>query len=138
MKHAFLLLAFVGLAACSKPSIETALERPAENGAQYKDREGVALTDIMKKSIGLQIAEVEEAKVVPRFTVPLHVLSGAGGSQKSEVSSGRRIASGWLTTAEAAHVKAGTRVSLQAPEGPADAVVTLVEKSPYHVAGEFE
>src|SRR5688500_18979201 len=138
MKNALLLLTAIGLAACSKPSTETAHEQPPENGAQYKDREGVALTDVMKKSIGLQIAEVEETKVAPRFTVPLHVLSGTSGFQQVALTSTSRTASGWLTTTEAAHVKPGLRVSLKTPTGTSDASVKLVEKSPYHVSGEFE
>ena len=140
MKHALLLIALAGLVACSKPATDAtkAPERPAENGAQYKDREGVALTEIMKKSIGLQVAEVEEAKVAPRFTVPLHVLPAANGFQKIALTSTSRIASGWLTTAEAARVKPGMPVSLHAGTDSIPAVVKGIEKSPYHVAGEFE
>jgi multidrug efflux pump subunit AcrA (membrane-fusion protein) len=138
MKHTLLLFAFAGLAACSKPATEVGHERPAENGAQFKDREGVALTETMKKAIGLQVAEVEEAKVAPRFTIPLHVLPEASGFQKIALSSTSRTASGWLTNAEAAHVKPGLPVSLQIGADSVAAVVKIVEKSPYHVSGEFE
>ena len=140
MKRAFLLIALAGLAACSRPTTEAtkAHERPAENGAQYKDREGIALTEIMKKSIGLQVAEVEEAKVAPRFTVALHVLPAASGFQKIALTSTSWTASGWLTAAQASKVKPGLSVSLQVGADSIAAVVQSIEKSPYHVSGEFE
>lgn len=140
MKRILFLLTIVAFAGCSRPSADHAAshERPPENGAQFKDREGVALTDVMKKSIGLKVAEVEDAKVAPEFTVPLHVLSGSAGIPKVALSAMGSTASGWLTAEEAAHAQPGTVVSLRADGVTTEGVVKSVEKSPYPASGDFE
>ncbi|MEO8353571.1 MAG: hypothetical protein ABI680_17720, partial [Chthoniobacteraceae bacterium] len=74
MKTLILIFAAAALAACSKPTAEHHTQ-PPENGAQYKKDKGLALTDAMKKAIALKVAEVEETKVAPSFTVALHVMA---------------------------------------------------------------
>jgi hypothetical protein len=140
MKQIILAAALASLAACSPDSANHAdsHERPPENGAQYKDREGVALTDTMKKSIGLQVTDVEEAKVTPEFTVPLHVIGAGSSIQPIASTNTSRSASGWLTALQAAQAQPGVRVVLKTSDRLVQGVVRSVEKSAYHVAGEFE
>lgn len=107
------------------PAEAKTMERPPENGAQFKKDAGLSLTDTMKKSIGLKVAEVTEAKVVPTFTVAL-------SSNGTEVS-------GWLTAQQAAVVKPTMEVELQDASGSQTrGTVRRVEKAPYATAGEFE
>lgn len=93
-----------------------------ENGAQFKEDKGVALTPLMAQSIGLQTAEVVEEAIAPAFTVPMQA-----------VQTGREI-SGWLTADQAARVRPGMGVELSAGKGS----VLRVEKMPYATLGDFE
>lgn len=139
MKLLILILATAALAACSKPAAENAA--PPENGAQYKKDKGLALTDAMKKAIALKVAEVEETKVAPSFTVALHVMADGGGIQRVAFSPTANAASGWLTAEQAALVKTGMEVELrtEAPGAPHETgVVKRVEKAPYQMLGDFE
>lgn len=140
MKKLIALCFAAVLSACSRQehtSHETH-ERPPENGAQYKDREGVALTDVMKKSIGVTVAEVEDAKVAPTFTVPLHVMP-ASGFQKIALTATSREAAGWLTAEQARLVQPGMRVELQGNGADALAgTVARVEQAAFQISGEFE
>ena len=138
MKLLALILTAAALAACQKPTAENA-GQPPENGAQYKKDKGLALTDAMKKAIALKVAEVEETKVAPSFTVALHVM--ADGIQRVAFSPTAKAASGWLTAEQAALVKTGMEVELraEAPGAPREAgVVKRVEKAPYQMLGDFE
>jgi multidrug efflux pump subunit AcrA (membrane-fusion protein) len=140
MKTLILILATAALAACSKPTAEHHAQ-PPENGAQYKKDKGIALTDSMKKAIALKVAEVEEAKVAPSFTVALHVMADGGGIQRVSFSPTANAASGWLTSGQAAIVKPGMDVELVAdtPGAPRErGVVKRVEKAPYQTLGDFE
>jgi len=140
MKTLILILTAAALAACSKPTAEHAAQ-PPENGAQYKKDKGLALTDAMKKAIALKVAEVEEAKVAPSFTVALHVMADGGGIQRVSFSPTANAASGWLTTEQAAIVKPGMEVELSTdtPGAPRErGVVKRVEKAPYQTLGDFE
>lgn len=93
-----------------------------ENGAQFKEGKGVALTTLMMKSIGLKTAEVAEEKLAPSFTVGLQAMQ-----RGKEVS-------GWLTDAQAAHVRPGMEVELGSGKGS----VLRIEKAPYVTLGDFE
>lgn len=143
MKTLLLILTVAMLAACSKPTAEHSHEhdQPPENGAQFKKDAGISLTDTMKKSIGLAVAEVGEVKVAPSFTVALHVMPGAGGLQQVAFSPAANEASGWLSAEQAALIKAGAEVELSAdaPNAPrVKGVVKRIEKAPYQTLGDFE
>ncbi len=114
----------LALSGCGPAEAKTS-ERPPENGAQYKKDKGIALTDVMKKAIGLKIAEVAEEKITPSFSIAL-------SSSANEVT-------GWLTAAQAALVKPGMEIELRAADAPmVRATVKRVEKAPYATLGEFE
>ena len=134
------ILTAAALAACQKPTAENT-DPPPENGAQYKKDKGLALTDSMKKAIALKVAEVEESKVAPSFTVALHVIADGGSIQRVAFSPTANAASGWLTAEQAALVKTGMEVELraEAPGAPRETgVVKRVEKAPYQMLGDFE
>lgn len=100
-------------------------ERPPENGAQFKKDAGLSLTDTMKKSIGLKVAEVAEAKVAPMFTTALS-------------SSGNEV-TGWLTAEQAAIAKPGLDVELRTNDGKQTrGIIKRVEKAAYATVGDFE
>lgn len=140
MKRLVLILTAAALAACQKPTAEHS-GQPPENGAQYKKDKGLALTDAMKKSIALKVAEVEEAKIAPSFTVALHAMAEGGGIQRVAFSPTANAASGWLTAKQAALVKPGMDVELVTDSPGASrerGVVKRVEKAPYQMLGDFE
>ena len=140
MKALILILTAAALAACHKPTTEHT-GPPPENGAQYKKDKGIALTDAMKKAIALKVAEVEEARVAPSFTVALHVLADGGGIQHVAFSPTANAASGWLTAEQAALVKPGMEVELRAESAGAQresGKVRRIEKAPYQMLGDFE
>lgn len=127
MKHLFIVLLVPFAAALSGCSDSAASPSPEhaptpENGAQFKEGKGVALTTLMMKSIGLKTAEVTEEKIAPSFTVALHAMQ-----RGNEVS-------GWLTEAQAVHVRPGMEVAL----GSATGSVLRIEKAPYVTLGDFE
>ncbi|MBX7210168.1 MAG: hypothetical protein K1X78_17750 [Verrucomicrobiaceae bacterium] len=137
MKHtAMLMLASaiaLGIAtlqsSCSKTAAAASAEHKTapENGAQFKKGEGLSLTDEMKKAIVLQIADVGEEKVASAFTVNLSAMKP-------------NEAGGWLAPRQAAQVKAGEEVELQA-EGNAPAIkgmVQRVEQPPFGALGDYE
>ncbi len=118
------LIAALALSGCGPAEAKTS-ERPPENGAQYKKDKGIALTDTMKKAIGLKIAEVAEEKIAPAFTVAL-------SSSSNEIT-------GWLTAEQAALVKPGMEIELRPTDAPmVRGTVMRVEKTPYATLGEFE
>jgi hypothetical protein len=112
------------LSSCSESAASPSTEHTTapENGAQFKEGKGVALTTLMMKSIGLQTAEVEEEKIAPAFTVSLQAMQR--GTE----------ASGWLTADQAARVQPGMEVEL----GTAKGSVLRVEKAAYATLGDFE
>ncbi|MEO6786097.1 MAG: hypothetical protein ABI318_08185 [Chthoniobacteraceae bacterium] len=120
------------------PAAAKPAEHPPENGAQFKKGQGIALTDTMKKAIGLKVAEVGEEKIAPTFTVALHVMSG-GGSQRTALSPTANEASGWITSAQAALVKPGAEIALRADDAKQmRGTVKRIEKAPYATLGDFE
>lgn len=140
MKKLILILTAGALAACQKPTADQS-GPPPENGAQYKKDKGIALTEAMKKSIALKVAEVEEAKVAPSFTVALQVMPNGGRIQRVALSPIENAATGWLTAEQAALVKTGMEVELRAdaPGLPRDTgVVRGLEKAPHEMLGDFE
>ncbi|MBN8420772.1 MAG: hypothetical protein J0L73_17785 [Verrucomicrobia bacterium] len=124
----FLVLSLAIIAAsltsCSESSASPTTE-PAtapENGAQFKEGKGVALTALMAQSIRLQTAEVAEEKIAPAFTIALQAMQA--GTE----------ASGWLTADQAARVRPGMEVSLGTTKGS----VLRIEKAAYVTLGDFE
>lgn len=140
MKRLALILTAAALAACQKPTAQHD-GQPPENGAQFKKDQGLALTDSMKKAIALKVAEVEEAKIAPSFTVALHVMMDSSGIQRVSFSPTANTASGWLTAEQAALVKPGMDVELltDIPGAPRErGTVKKVEKAAYQTLGDFE
>ena len=66
-----LILTAAALTSCSESAASPSTEHTAapENGAQFKEDKGVALTALMAQSIHLQTAEVAEEKIAPAFTL---------------------------------------------------------------------
>jgi len=112
------------LTSCSKSAASPSTEHATspENGAQFKEGKGVALTALMAESIRLQTAEVQEEKIAPAFTLSLQAMQR--GTE----------ASGWLTADQAARVQPGTEVEL----GTAKGSVLRIEKAAYATLGDFE
>jgi hypothetical protein len=138
MNRLALIIAAAALAACQKQTAEHS-GQPPENGAQFKEGQGVALTDAMKRSISLKVAEVEEVKVAPSIRVALHVIPDGSGLQRVAFSPTATTASGWLTTEQAAIVKPGMNAELTIAGAPDDrGLVKRVEKAPYQMLGDSE
>lgn len=132
MKFVLLLLLIASacaLGSCSesKATLSHDPAATAENGAQFKEGDGLSLTDEMKNAIGLQAADVGEAKVASAFTVNLSAFKP-------------HEASGWLAPEQATQVGVGAEVELQ-PEGNAPAIrgrVERVEQLPLGGLGDYE
>lgn len=132
--HVLLAAGLISLAtSCGKTeaAVSEDHEEGPENGAQFKNGEGLSLTDEMKQAIGLKLVEVSEQKVAPVFSVPLHVMGGATTGTE---------ATGWLSPEQAKFIKAGADIELHATEGgPAtQGKIKSVEKMPYASLGDSE
>ncbi|MES2595764.1 MAG: hypothetical protein V4662_10535 [Verrucomicrobiota bacterium] len=112
------------LSSCSESNASPSAEHAAapENGAQFKEGKGVALTTLMMKSIGLQTAEVQEEKIAPAFTISVQA-----AQRGNEIG-------GCLTDSQAARVQPGMEVELGTGKGR----VLRVEKAPYVTLGDFD
>ena len=80
-----LIITAAALTSCSESTASPSTEHAAapENGAQFKEGKGVALTALMAESIRLQTAEVAEEKIAPAFTGPAGVVRAAGTGERS-------------------------------------------------------
>jgi hypothetical protein len=137
MKHPSLLIlagaAALGIATLNTSCLKadaaagTTHEAAPENGAQFKKGEGLSITDEMKKSISLQIADVGEEKVASAITVNLSALK-------------THEASGWLPPQQAALVKPGVKVDLQSEGNTAalQGTVQRVEQMSFGTLGDYE
>lgn len=113
---------------CTKSEAATGkAERMPENGAQFKAGRGLDLTDEMKKSIGLKVAEVAEEKIAPVMSLALDTIRG-------------NQASGWLSPSETTVVQQGMEVELQGgdPARNYKGTVQSIEKMPTGSLGESE
>jgi hypothetical protein len=123
------LSAAASLTSCYQADASAAAFHPRapENGAQFSETKGLTLTDEMKKSLGLQVADVGEEKVASAITLNLTVLKDGQ-------------ASGWLDPANASEVKPGTEVELKPEQnGPAlKGTVQRVEPMPFGTLGDYE
>jgi len=102
---------------------------PPENGAQFKEGEGLLLTEQMSKAIGLQVAEVSEEKIGAVLTLSLQT-----------TQDGNELG-GWLTKEKAAGIQPGMEVELLAPDASTPAMKGRVQKvvgSPFPTLGDFE
>lgn len=117
-----LIVTAASLTSCGESKASLAPTQAPENGAQFKEGKGVALTTLMSESIGLKTAEVVEEKIAPAFTVAMQAMQ-----------SGNEV-SGWLTEAQAAKVQSGMEVALGAAKGS----VLSVEKMAYATLGDYE
>jgi hypothetical protein len=119
-----IVITAAALSSCSESSASPSTEHTTtpENGAQFREGKGVALTPLMAESIRLQTAEVQEEKIAPAFTLSLQAMQR--GTE----------ASGWLTADQAARVQPGMEVEL----GTARGSVLRIEKAAYATLGDFE
>lgn len=117
-----LIVTAAALTSCSESAASPSSAQTPENGAQFKEGKGVALTALMAQSIRLQTAEVQEEKIAPAFTLSLQAMQR--GTE----------ASGWLTADQAARVQPGMEVEL----GTAKGSVLRIEKAAYATLGDFE
>lgn len=137
MKNPFLLI-LSGVAAFCLAALNTGCQKAdaasqavqeaaPENGAKFKKGEGVSLTDEMKTTMGLKVADVGEEKIASMVSVSLST------SKPGE-------ASGWLAPQLAAVVKPGAEVELQ-PEGNGPVLkgsVQRMEQMPFGTLGDYE
>lgn len=104
-------------------------DRAPENGAQFKEGKGVALTEVMAKSINIQTAEVTEENLTPAVLLQLQTI------QKGNE------ASGWLTEEQATSIHPGIEVDLRVGQPKAASLkgkVTRIEKSAFAAGGDSE
>lgn len=128
------LLLFLALctASCTDSqasSKEHASEATPENGAQFKEGKGVALTDVMAKSINIKTGEVTEENITPTLFIQLQTFH-----QGKEVC-------GWLTAEQASGVRPGLEVDLHVAQPKAAHLkgkVTRIAKSSINTSGDFE
>lgn len=134
----------IALSSCTESVASSHAERPPENGAQFRKGEGLALTDEMKQAIGLQIAEVSEAKIAPAFTVTLRITPTSDFQRVAlthESQPSTSEATGWLTSEQAKLIKPGMKVELRsaATDAPVTSgTVSRVEKAAYATLGDYE
>lgn len=133
--HSILLTSIGALAAatlntsCLKSDAAPAkAEAPMpENGAQFKEGRGLAITDEMKQSIGLQVAEVAEEKIAPTLTISLDSVQA-------------HEACGWITPDQAKVIRPGMETRLQSATSPDTfkGIVQQVEQMPLGSLGDHE
>lgn len=136
-----LSLLSIALSSCSESVASSSAGQPPENGAQFRKGEGLALTDEMKQAIGLQVAEVTDAKVAPAFTVPLQVTPKSDFQRVSLTQESQPTTNeitGWLTSDQAALIKQGMKVELRTNAAVNSGIVSRVEKAAYATLGEYE
>ena len=99
-----------------------------ENGAKFKEGQGLSFTETMATSIGLKTAAVEEENIHPVLTIELQ-----------STSDGKEI-SGWLNTDQANRIKPGMAVdlSLSGESKTIPGTVRRIEKSDYVAGGDYE
>lgn len=109
----------------SNAAAAKAQEETPENGAQFKKGEGLSLTDVMKKSIGLTVAEVGEHEIASSITLDLTA------TQPNE-------ARGTIPATNAASIEAGMAITIATDNAPLKGTVQSVEKIPFGLPGDLE
>jgi len=100
-----------------------------ESGAQFKENQGLILTDKMSESIGLKTAEVEEVSIGAIVSIPLQPTLHGG-----ELG-------GWITADQASKIKLGMEATLSAKDSASGTVkgkVGRITPSPFPALGDFE
>lgn len=131
-KSLILCLAALGTAAflntsCQKSdAAANSTEKAPENGAQFKKGEGLSLTDEMKKSIGLAVAEVGEEEIASSIQLDL-------------TASTAHEAHGTVSADRAALIKPGTEIQLHSGNAtPIKGAVRGLDKVPFGLPGDLE
>jgi uncharacterized OB-fold protein len=118
-------------------------EKAPENGAQFKQGEGISLSPEMKQSLNVKTAEVSEEKVVPTFTTTLHVMpSRLTRAATVTISTSPSLeANGWLTAKQAALLKPGMQVELRGEDPDAPTItgkIGRLDEVPHASIGDYE
>ncbi len=123
-------LAFATLnTSCLKSEASAAKESAPlpENGAQFKEGRGLAITDEMKQAIGLQVSEVAEESIAPTITISLDSVQA-------------HEACGWITPDQAKVIRAGMEARLQSATSTDSfkGIVKSIEQMPLGSLGDHE
>lgn len=114
---------------CLKSEASAATESAPlpENGAQFKEGRGLAITDEMKQAIGLEVAEVAEESIAPTITISLDSV------QADE-------ACGWITPDQAKVIQPGMEAVLKSATSTDSfkGIVKSVEQMPLGSLGDHE
>lgn len=132
-----LLLGAAALAGCSKPVPQNSTQEPV--GASFKEGHGVDIPEPMRKSLGIQVIDVGEQKIVPRLEIPLHVIRGVDDIRQISTRQGGVEASGWITSRQAEGIVPGQKSQLLLADGQSvPAEVQRVDKAADFALGDFE
>jgi hypothetical protein len=132
-----ILLGTSVLVGCSKPSPQKSSDEPV--GASFREGHGVEIPEPMRKSLGIQIVDVGEQKIIPRLEIPLHVIRGADEIRPVSTRQGSVEASGWITSKQAEGITPGQKGQLLLPDGESvSAEVRRLEKAADFTLGDFE
>lgn len=98
-----------------------------ENGAQFKDGQGLSLTGEMKKAIGFKTAEVTEENI--RSAIKLEFIAVTGNEARAP-----------LTPQQGSSIRPGMEITLTSDSGsPAmKGIVRQIEKIPFAAPGDLE
>lgn len=123
---AALAAAFLNTSCQKSNAAATSTEKAPENGAQFKKGEGLSLTDEMKKSIGLTVAEVGEEEIASSIQLDLTATTA-------------HEAHGTVSADHAALIKPGTEIQLHSESAAAlKGTVRSVDKVPFGLPGDLE
>jgi hypothetical protein len=108
----------------SKGAAEKQTVQTPENGAQFKEGQGLSLTEEMSKAIGLKVEDVGEMKIAS--TVALNVFAES-----------QNTATGWITPEQTKAIHPGIEVELHG-ETVLKGIVESIEVNPLGVMGDSE
>ncbi|MCB1133663.1 MAG: efflux RND transporter periplasmic adaptor subunit [Verrucomicrobiae bacterium] len=108
----------------SKGAAEKATAPPPENGAQFKEGQGLSLTEEMSKAIGLKTEDVGEEKITPVVSLNVSAVT-------------QNTATGWVTPEQAKAVRPGMEVEFHC-ETTFKGTVEKLEANPLGVMGDSE
>jgi len=99
-------------------------EQTPENGAQFKEGQGLSLTEEMSKAIGLKVEGIGEMKIAS--TIALNVTAET-----------QHTATGWVTPEQAKAIRPGIEVELHG-NTTVKGLVKKIEANPLGVMGDSE
>lgn len=108
----------------SRGAAKTPTDQPAENGAQFKEGQGLSLTEAMSKAIGLKVEDVGEMEIAP--VVSLNVFAES-----------QNTATGWVTPEQAKAIRPGMEVEFHC-ETTFKGTVAKIDANPLGVMGDSE